>query len=126
MPSLRLSSFVGWTFTSYISEDAPAPNAIHSFKAEISDGKIHVTAKQSDTLKANKSRLPKLHVQNTTTKGTGVVIVGGGAGALNAIESLREVRSKTGLSVFDGHHSISIEWIQQGDHCSQFRNPRTY
>lgn len=82
-------------------EDAPALDALHSFKAEISDGKIHVTAKQSDTLKENKSRLPKPQAQGYSTQGPGVVIVGGGAGALQAVESLREVReeiSRNGVS----------------------------
>lgn len=73
-------------------EDAPAPDALHSFKAEISGDMIHVTAKQSDTLRANKSRPPTLRANGYTTEGPGVVIVGGGAGALHAIESLREVR----------------------------------
>ncbi|GJJ08282.1 hypothetical protein Clacol_002492 [Clathrus columnatus] len=75
-------------------EDAPAPNAIHSFKAEVKDGKIYVTANQSDTLKENKSRFPTLRT-NYITEGPGVVIVGGGAGALHAIESLREVLTVT-------------------------------
>jgi len=87
-----------------ISEDAPASDAIHSFNAEITAGKIYVTAKQSDTLKDNKSRPPTLHVQNYSTEGTGVVIVGGGAGAFNAIESLREVCFKASLCAPDDSH----------------------
>lgn len=53
---------------------------------------IHVIANHSDTLKANKSRPPTLRAQGYTTQGLGVVIVGGGAGALQTIQSLREVR----------------------------------
>lgn len=74
------------------AEDAPAPDAIHSFKAEVKDGKILVTAKQSDTLKKNKSRFPTLRSSSFTAEGPGVVIVGGGAGSLHVVESLREVR----------------------------------
>lgn len=73
------------------AEDAPAPDALHSFKAEVKDGKILVTAKQSDTLKENKSRLPTLTSSSFTAEGSGVVIVGGGAGSLHVVESLREV-----------------------------------
>ncbi|KAJ8586931.1 hypothetical protein M405DRAFT_882996 [Rhizopogon salebrosus TDB-379] len=70
-------------------EDAPAPAAIHSFKAEIADGKINVTADPSQTLKNNMSRTPKLSI-GATGVGKGVVIVGGGSATFHAIESLRE------------------------------------
>ncbi|KAI0775025.1 hypothetical protein BD413DRAFT_471840 [Trametes elegans] len=74
-------------------EDAPAPNALHSFKAEIVNGKINVTADPSSTTSANKSRQPKLLATGSNVplgQGKGVVIVGGGSGAFHAIESLRE------------------------------------
>ncbi|KAF8525825.1 hypothetical protein BU17DRAFT_83310 [Hysterangium stoloniferum] len=83
-------------------EDAPAPDAIHSFKAEVIDGKIQVTAKPSDTRKENKARYPTLRSTGYAAQGPGVVIVGGGAGTLHAIESLREngyEKSITVLSV---------------------------
>ncbi|CCM02291.1 uncharacterized protein FIBRA_04379 [Fibroporia radiculosa] len=70
-------------------EDAPAPTAIHSFRAHIADGKIHVTANPFETLKANHSRQPKL-LATGTGSGKGVVIVGGGSGTYHCIESLRE------------------------------------
>ena len=77
------------------AEDAPAPSAIHSFKAEVVNGKIQVTADPAATLSANKSRAPTLaataaDVPPGQTKG--VVIVGGGCGALMCVEGLREVR----------------------------------
>ncbi|CAL1716034.1 unnamed protein product [Somion occarium] len=72
-------------------EDAPAPSALHRFKAEVRNGKIHVTADPGNTVKANFSRQPKLLATTATgTHGSGVVIVGGGAAAFHAIESLRE------------------------------------
>ncbi|KAJ7454778.1 hypothetical protein FB451DRAFT_1279347 [Mycena latifolia] len=71
-------------------EDAPAPDALHSFQVQISDGQIHVTANASDTQKANMSRAPKLTTAGTETGGDGVVIVGGGAATFHAVESLRE------------------------------------
>ncbi|KAI0648919.1 hypothetical protein C8Q79DRAFT_903656 [Trametes meyenii] len=74
-------------------EDAPAPTALHSFKAEIVGGKINVTADPASTTSANKSRQPKLLATGSSVpvgQGKGVVIVGGGSGAFHAIESLRE------------------------------------
>ncbi|RXW21742.1 hypothetical protein EST38_g4133 [Candolleomyces aberdarensis] len=71
-------------------EDAPAPAALHSFKAHVADGKIYVTADPSDTLKSNFSRQPKLLASGAENAGRGVVIVGGGSGAFQAVESLRE------------------------------------
>ncbi|KAI0073872.1 hypothetical protein K474DRAFT_1666080 [Panus rudis PR-1116 ss-1] len=72
-------------------EDAPAPSALHKFKAQIENGKIVVTADPANTLKSNMSRQPKLLANTATgTKGSGVVIVGGGSGAYHAVESLRE------------------------------------
>ncbi|KAI0714432.1 hypothetical protein C8T65DRAFT_644304 [Cerioporus squamosus] len=74
-------------------EDAPAPTALHSFKAEVVNGKIQVTADPSATLSKNKSRQPKLLATGSNVpvgQGKGVVIVGGGSGAFMCIESLRE------------------------------------
>ncbi|KAJ8520178.1 hypothetical protein ONZ45_g2978 [Pleurotus djamor] len=73
-------------------EDAPAPSGLHSFKAFVSDGKIHVTANPSQTTKADMSRPPKLlgDSLNSASQTPGVVIVGGGAGAFHTVESLRQ------------------------------------
>lgn len=74
-------------------EDAPAPAAIHSFKAYVQDGKIHVTADPFKTEKPNMSRAPKFReAQSVDGKegGAGVVVVGGGSAAFHAVESLRE------------------------------------
>ncbi|KAF8529814.1 flavoprotein [Gautieria morchelliformis] len=90
-------------------EDAPAPDALHSFKAEISGGMIHVTAKQSDTLKANKSRSLTLRAQGYSTQGPGVVIVGGGAGALHTIESLRENGFEKSITVLSSEAYTPID-----------------
>jgi hypothetical protein len=78
-------------------EDAPAPSALHSFKAHTADGKIHVTANPTHTLKDNKSRQPKLSSTGSDSIGKGVVIVGGGSGAFQAVESLREVSTSHSL-----------------------------
>ncbi|CAK5268625.1 unnamed protein product [Mycena citricolor] len=72
-------------------EEAPAPNALHSFQAKIVDDQIFVTADPSATLKDNLARPPKLSTSGNTA-GDGVVIVGGGSATFHAIESLREAR----------------------------------
>ncbi|KAF9064162.1 hypothetical protein BDP27DRAFT_1333914 [Rhodocollybia butyracea] len=71
-------------------EDAPAPSALHSFKAHIEGGKIHVTANPDFALKDNLSRPPKLSTAGFDAVGKGTVIIGGGSGAFQAVESLRE------------------------------------
>lgn len=71
-------------------EDAPAPSALHSFKAHVENGKILVTADPANTVKSNMSRQPKL--QTKSLSGAGVVIVGGGSATFQTVESLREVR----------------------------------
>ncbi|THH31451.1 hypothetical protein EUX98_g2754 [Antrodiella citrinella] len=69
-------------------EDAPAPSALHSFKAHVENGKILVTADPADTVKSNMSRQPKLQAKSVA--GPGVVIVGGGSATFQTVESLRE------------------------------------
>jgi apoptosis-inducing factor 3 len=77
-----------------LTEDAPAPMAIHSFQARVEDGKILVTADPANTEKKNMARSPKLLASGyQASNKPGVVIVGGGSGAFHAVESLREVYS---------------------------------
>jgi hypothetical protein len=79
--------FFDWFF----KEDAPAPSAIHSFKAHVSGGKIHVTADPARTVKGNMARTPKLSSTTERSGGkSGMLIVGGGSGTFHAVESLRE------------------------------------
>ncbi|THG96203.1 hypothetical protein EW026_g5580 [Hermanssonia centrifuga] len=82
---------MAWSVCTGDIEDAPAPSALHSFKAYVESGKIYVTADPENTTKKNISRQPKLLASGapTSTK-PGVVIVGGGSGAFHCIESLRE------------------------------------
>ncbi|KAG5721933.1 putative flavoprotein C26F1.14C [Termitomyces sp. T112] len=71
-------------------EDSPAPSALHSFKAHVSDGKIYVTANPAHALGNNKARQPTLLSSGTDSVGKGLIIVGGGAAAFHTVESLRE------------------------------------
>ncbi|KAG5645532.1 hypothetical protein DXG03_005807 [Asterophora parasitica] len=80
-------------------EDAPAPSSIHSFKAYVVNGKICVAANVADTLKENKTRPPKLSTNGSESVGKGVVVVGGGSGAFQTIESLREHGYKGPITV---------------------------
>jgi len=72
------------------TEDVPAPAAIHSFKANVIDGKIHVTADPRNTTKQNMRKNSQILTEDTSFK-KGLIIVGGGSGAFYAVESLREV-----------------------------------
>ncbi|KAI0636226.1 hypothetical protein C8Q77DRAFT_1102224 [Trametes polyzona] len=93
-------------------EDAPAPTALHSFKAEIVNGKINVTADPANTTSANKSRQPKLLAAGssiTAGQGKGVVIVGGGSGAFHCIESLREHGYNGPVTVLSKEHYTPID-----------------
>jgi len=85
----------------YYTEDAPAPEALHSFQTHIDDGKIYVTANPANTTKEKKSRPPKLLSSGTEVGGAGVVIVGGGSGAFHATEGLREVNRASLLAELD-------------------------
>ncbi|KAJ4480072.1 hypothetical protein J3R30DRAFT_3468054 [Lentinula aciculospora] len=80
-------------------EDAPAPSPLHSFKAYATNGKIHVTANPDFTLKENMARPPKLSTAGFDAVGKGTVIIGGGSGAFQAIESLRENGYKFPITV---------------------------
>ncbi|KAJ6612313.1 hypothetical protein B0H10DRAFT_2223313 [Mycena sp. CBHHK59/15] len=89
-------------------EDAPAPDALHSFQVQISDGQIHVTARSSDTEKANLARAPKLTTA-TETSGSGVVIVGGGSATFHAVESLREHGYKGPITILTKERHTPID-----------------
>jgi len=65
--------------------------ALHSFKTQIKDGKIHVSADPANTLKSNMTRQATLRATGAISTGKGVIIVGGGSGAFHAVESMREV-----------------------------------
>ncbi|KAJ7352440.1 hypothetical protein DFH08DRAFT_858938 [Mycena albidolilacea] len=90
-------------------EDAPAPDALHSFQVQINDGQIHVTANAPDTLKANLSRPPKLTTTGTETNGDGVVIVGGGSATFHAVESLREHGYKGPITILTKERHTPVD-----------------
>jgi len=69
-------------------EDAPAPQNLQKYKLDVEGTDIYVTA-DPEQIKENgrKTKAPKEAVQGDKN---GVVIVGGGSGALFAVEGLRE------------------------------------
>jgi hypothetical protein len=66
-------------------------NPLHSFKARVADGKVYVTASPTRTLKDSVAFFPNIPASFAENSGKGVVIVGGGSGALHTVQSLREV-----------------------------------
>lgn len=89
-------------------EDAPAPAALHSFKVNVVDGKIHVTANPESTIKENMKRNPRLLTEDTSFK-TGLIIVGGGSGAFYAVESLREHGYKEPITIISKEQYAPID-----------------
>ncbi|THH19824.1 hypothetical protein EW146_g1420 [Bondarzewia mesenterica] len=81
-------------------EDAPAPDALHLFKASITNGKIQVTADPSRTTSEYKSRAPRLLTAGPEVGGPGIVIVGGGSATFHTIGSLREHGYRGPITVF--------------------------
>lgn len=79
-------------------EDAPGPQNLQKFKLELDGKDIYVTADVEDIKKNVRQTKPPKSAQSDKN---GVVIVGGGSGALYAVEGLREVR----FVEFDLQHS---------------------
>ncbi|KAG7089793.1 hypothetical protein E1B28_011444 [Marasmius oreades] len=73
------------------------------------DGKIHVTANPQLTLKDNKSRPPKLSTAGFDSVGKGTVIIGGGSGAFQAVESLREHGYKFPITIISKEPHTPID-----------------
>nr|GAT61004.1 predicted protein [Mycena chlorophos] len=93
-------------------EDAPAPDALHTFSVKVADGHIQVTAHQADTQKANMARPPKLaahHHHGHGHTGHGVVIVGGGSATFYTIESLRENGYKGPITVLTKEKHMPVD-----------------
>ncbi|KAF8416501.1 hypothetical protein EV426DRAFT_685898 [Tirmania nivea] len=68
-------------------ENAPALDHLNSFPVQVKDGGVFITASE-EKIKSGRRR-PEIQLKATTV-GEHVVIVGGGSGAIGAIESLRE------------------------------------
>ncbi|KAG6850699.1 hypothetical protein H0H93_009857 [Arthromyces matolae] len=90
-------------------EDAPAPNALHSFKTHVADGKIYVTANPEHALSSNKSRPPKVSSGGENVVGKGLVIVGGGSAAFHTVESLREHGYKSPITILSKESHTPID-----------------
>ena len=91
-------------------EDAPAPGALHSFSASIHDGKIYVTADPTKVTREKKSRSPaSFDLRPQLQSDSGVVIVGGGAGAIATIIGLRECGYDGPLTILSAEPHAPID-----------------
>ncbi|KIY43792.1 FAD/NAD(P)-binding domain-containing protein [Fistulina hepatica ATCC 64428] len=90
-------------------EDAPAPDALHSFKTYVEAGKIYVTADPEHTLKSNMARPPVLVGYNADYVNKGLVIVGGGSGAFYTVESLRQHGYKLPITILTEEKHLPID-----------------
>ncbi|PSK34300.1 Dihydrolipoyl dehydrogenase, mitochondrial [Elsinoe australis] len=73
-------------------EDAPALDPLHRFKVTEKDGAVYVSGEE----KQIKDQRRQLSIKCSPKKQDGIVVVGGGAGAIASIEALRG-------SGYDGH-----------------------
>ncbi|OAA44145.1 Pyridine nucleotide-disulfide oxidoreductase, FAD/NAD(P)-binding domain protein [Metarhizium rileyi] len=87
-------------------EEAPALDALPVFKVVERDGAVYVTGDES-TIKSSR-RKPNLSCSGASPGDEKVVIVGGGSGALGAIEGLREKGFNGGIAVIsnEGYYPI--------------------
>lgn len=82
-------------------EDAPGLDSLWKYSAEVKDGKIVVSASEKEV----QSKVGRIVPKSKTKSASGgkenetVVIVGGGAGGIHTVESLRMVRSKSDREV---------------------------
>jgi len=96
-------------------EDGPGRDALHCFRAVLSDdkSKITVTAPIEKTKKSNKERMPflrsKYNSSESAAAGKGVVIVGGGAGGLSVAEALREYGYAGPITMFTKEKNAPID-----------------
>jgi len=96
-------------------EDGPGRDAIHCFRAVLSEdkAKITVTAPIEKTKKSNKERMPflrsKYNASEAASAGKGVVIVGGGAGGLSVAEALREYGYAGPVTLFSKENNAPID-----------------
>ncbi|TPX10334.1 uncharacterized protein E0L32_008739 [Thyridium curvatum] len=70
-------------------EDAPALDALPVFKVVERDGAVYITG-EKDTIKAGRRKPPFKCSAQTGAQADRVVVVGGGSGAIGAVEGLRE------------------------------------
>lgn len=88
-------------------EDAPAIDAIFSFKTSVKDGKVYIDATE-ENLKAGR-RPPSCAATKAKQSGDGVVIIGGGAAAATCSEGLREYGFEGKITVISSEPHFPID-----------------
>ncbi|SNX81339.1 related to rhodocoxin reductase [Melanopsichium pennsylvanicum] len=87
-------------------EDAPALDSILSLKLEVEGDDLYVTA-DPEKLKGKPGIAPSCKGGvSAITKGKGVVIVGGGAGAINCVEELRKSGYQGSITIISNEQAI--------------------
>ncbi|KAH8150062.1 uncharacterized protein LAJ45_05748 [Morchella importuna] len=89
-------------------ENAPALDHLASFPVSIKNGSVYITGTEA-LIKAGR-RKPDIACKPVTTAGSeSVLIVGGGSGAIGAIEGLREKGFKGGITVLSKETYLPID-----------------
>ncbi|TAQ86008.1 hypothetical protein B7494_g5665 [Chlorociboria aeruginascens] len=87
-------------------ENAPALDALPSFKLSEKNGSVYVTGEQQ-SIKGSR-RKPNIKISGTTSSEK-VVIVGGGSGALGTLEALRENGFKGAITMIGSEGYLPID-----------------
>lgn len=87
-------------------EDAPALDSLLSLKLEVEGDDLYVTA-DAEKLKGKPGVAPSCKGgASSVSKGKGVVIVGGGAGAINCVEELRKSGYQGAITIVSNEQAI--------------------
>ena len=89
-------------------EDAPGLDGILSLKLEVEGSDIHVTA-DPEKLKGKPGNAPGCAAPQIKSQGSGLVIVGGGAGAIHTIESARKSGYAERITVLSREPHVPID-----------------
>lgn len=88
-------------------EDAPALDALPVFKVSERDGAVYISGEEAD-IKSSR-RQPNFKCAASGAAEDGIVVVGGGSGAMGVIEGLREKGYKGPLTVISSEGYLPID-----------------
>ncbi|KAL1990401.1 hypothetical protein VTN49DRAFT_6240 [Thermomyces lanuginosus] len=86
-------------------EDAPAPNALHTFPVYEKDGAVYIKGEES-AIKAGQ-RDPNISCSVTTPEK--VVVVGGGSGSFGVVQTLRELKFGGSITLISKEPNLPLD-----------------
>lgn len=110
LPELMMGGVACFNASNGDIENAPAIDALPSFKLSEKDGSVYVTGEQ-ESIKGSR-RKPNIKISGITSRSQGpdkVVIVGGGSGTIGTVEALRENGFKGSITVIGSEGYLPID-----------------